>query len=666
MQIIAAPFAVTDSNMPGAQGPRVATIGARLVNTGSAPASPVLVSIGDGKTPGSFANGLALHAGNAATYTIAELLPGASTTAYWSVTYPPTFDVGYDYTIWASSPDGCAGSAASRLTTQSEISATANKLQPTGASISVYPGSVGPGGLITVRVNGFDLGTIGHGPRGDHDAWLQPVGNPDFDPTCLRLVRSEVRLNSLGQTFVDQLYFTGLESYRGDHTDYVSYTFLALRSCGTIVRPYQEAASGTQEKYNGDYESNSTTIKIATAATPNLALDLQADVETARAGDTIQLTAAVTATSGTVGSPRNGNAVVIRADIPGQTSYAAGSVTSSSAAIVQYSTDGGQTWLDNEPANPAAVTQLQWTLQDPVTTTPSRAGYRVTVVAGYNGSPITAAAQTYLQGGPALARDTVVINRAGVPTPTPTPTATPTPEVGGGTGGGLESGPVDVPPSAFIGGVGQEAGQAAAAAGTSAAAQPAASHKARLMAPMSFTLADLLPETGPAGTTRSEVVPVDVLAITTAPDAKAVDFVDATGKVRAVALGIQTLDRPYEHDYGVCNRFKEYNFDSIEPMGIAGLDRANPARLRGSGTPAPSTGPMSARMPSPSTSSWMKPARRSTLTAGGSRTATPRSSTSTSTRCSPCKYGATIPPPARSCWPRSSASCIRSRAAPGA
>jgi hypothetical protein len=575
VRIIAAPFAVTDSNMPGAQGPRVATIGARLTNTGSAPASPVLVSIGNGTTPGSFPNGLALLTGSPATYTIAELPPGASTTAYWPVTYPPTFDVGYNYTIWAASPDGCTGSASSVLTTQREISATANKLQPTGASILVYPSSVGPGGLITVRVNGFDLGTIGQGPRKDYDAWLQPIGNLDFDPTCLRLVRSEVRLNSLGLTVIDQLYFSGLTAYRGDPSDYVSYTFLALRSCRTSIRPYQEAASGTQEKYNGDFESNSTTVAMATITEPHLTIGVQASPQTPHAGDTIQFAIAVTATNRTVGSPNNGSAVVIHAGIPAQTTYVAGSVSSAVAALVRFSADGGRTWLDQEPASPASVTNLQWTLQNPVTATASSVGYRASIAPSYGGGPITATAETHLQGEPALASSTVVINPTGAPTPTPTPTATPTPEVGGGTSGGLESGPVDAPPSAFIGGVGTQSEPAAAA--SAGDGQATASHKARLMAaPMSFTLADLLPETGPAGTTRSEVVPVDVLAITTAPDAKAVDFVDATGKVRAVALGIQTLDRPYEHDYGVCNRFKEYNFDSILPLGITGLDQTNP------------------------------------------------------------------------------------------
>lgn len=139
-----------------------------------------------------------------------------------------------------------------------------------------------------------------------------------------------------------------------------------------------------------------------------------------------------------------------------------------------------------------------------------------------------------------------------------------TPTVAPGSSGGLESGPLPGAPSTFIGGIGGD--QSAAAAATEQTAE--AWHKARLLAEMELTLDDLMPATGPNGTTPKPSVPVDVLAVTNAPDAKAVDFVDSAGQTQAVVLGIVSVGQPYMHDYGVCNRFKGYTFNGIAPLAI--------------------------------------------------------------------------------------------------
>jgi len=131
-----------------------------------------------------------------------------------------------------------------------------------------------------------------------------------------------------------------------------------------------------------------------------------------------------------------------------------------------------------------------------------------------------------------------------------------------GSEGGLESGPLDGEPSDFLGGIGNSQRAADKSAETA--------HKARLLVRTDLKLSDLMPSVGPAGTTPKPAVPVDVLAITAAPDAQAVDFVDGAGAVQAVALGILSMGGPYEHDYGVCNRFKEYDFSNIQPVNIDG------------------------------------------------------------------------------------------------
>ena len=145
-------------------------------------------------------------------------------------------------------------------------------------------------------------------------------------------------------------------------------------------------------------------------------------------------------------------------------------------------------------------------------------------------------------------------------------TSKPTTFVQTAQSGGLESEPLKVDPSTFIGGTGD-----ATLDETTKAAEEAATaerlHKARVLAEIKLKLDDFLPTQGPDGTTATGVASVpDVLAITSAPDAKAVDFVNSDNQVQASALGILSIGKPYPHDYGVCNRFKGYTIDDIAPV----------------------------------------------------------------------------------------------------
>ena len=96
--------------------------------------------------------------------------PGASVTAYWPVNLPchlqPRLWL-YDQRPLALT--AAARAASSKLTTQSEIGAMANKLLPSGSTQSVTPNVVTLGGLVTVRITGFTLGTVGQGPKGTYD-----------------------------------------------------------------------------------------------------------------------------------------------------------------------------------------------------------------------------------------------------------------------------------------------------------------------------------------------------------------------------------------------------------------------------------------------------------------------------------------------------------------
>lgn len=592
IEIIAAPYAVVDSNNPGVQGPQVAMLGARITNRGATAIQNFFLHLGDGSTPGKFAtsagSSLALKTGQSATQRIVELGAGATETYYWAVTYPPTMNIGYSYTVWLTNNAGCQTSKNSQIKTERQISASANKLLPTGSMVVVSPNVVTPGSIMKVKIIGFTLGTVGQGPNSTYDAWLQPVGNADFDPSCLRFAHSEVKLHSISATpFVDQLYFTNLRNYRPDTRDYVEYSFVALRSCTTAIQPYQEAASGTQEKYNDDYAADIARIKVICSSTLGLILDLtatkivantrnvasvQPSEQTAtNSNETVRFQANFATSIHQFGVPENGAPAVVTVIIPPKTSYISGSATASMPSTLEYTVDGGQSWLSKEPSVPAAVTHLRWLLHEPLGTLIQQVNYDV-VINTTDINCVLGDANLGLLEAASLLKDESGVNCTSptpTPIPTPTPTATPTatPDSGvqSGKDGGLESGPLPSEPSAFVGAVGV-AGEGTDAAGANTIAQTL--HKARLLQEMQIRLEDFIPNQGPADTTPKAAVPVDVLAVTNAPDAKAVDFVDSAGQVQAVALGILSLGGPYEHDYGVCNRFKEYVFDTIEPRQL--------------------------------------------------------------------------------------------------
>lgn len=615
VSIIAAPFAVVDSNKPGIEGPRAAMLAARITNNSAGPLSDITVHIGNGLVPGAFAatagGGLSLLQASDASHFLGELASGASITSFWPVTYPTTFNTSYSYTIWTTSPDGCSASAASQIATQSEIGAISNKLLPGGSLVLLTPGITRPGSLITARLNGFSLGSIGQGPQGRYDAWLQPVGNLDFDPTCLRLAHTEVKLNSISATpFVDQLYFSGLTHYTSNSSDYAAYTFVALRECQTFIQPYQEASSGTQEKYNGDYSSNTTRIAITSSGEADLILQATSSSASASAGAVLQLGADFSSSGAPIGYPDNGSPVVITAPIPPETSYVAGSATADLPADIEFSTNNGQTWASAQPAAPETISHVRWLFRDPLGMSPGQVRYNVAVNNAYNGATLHITITGSLLNAEPLAASVVVINGVAPPPPDPTIEPTPEPVVQSGVSGGLESRPLSILPSVFlsdrarapiapisttqalspasenrrpgestipglvadpsalIGSIGED---------NSAAPPISAAYERRIQPQSTLALTDLLPTIGPNGTTASTAIPADVLATTNVPDAKAVNFVDSAGRVKAVVLGIQSLNGPYEHDYGVCNRFKEYDFDLIEPVAIGGLNGATTA-----------------------------------------------------------------------------------------
>ena len=428
---------VVDSNVesPSTYAPSVATISANFCNTGDADLTDVQGYIGDftAGTPGlyptrdsdsdvsfqtqhphlantgiySFTHvGGTLGLGDATRY-IGTIPQGECKTQYWHMTYPrrgnpnntgnavwgdtndPNDDLWLEYDVWATSAQGSTDNATWRATMRNEISAMANKIQPNGSSwFNTNTSTVRPGDLITSNGVRYELGNINKGFDNDGDGffdynfWLQPVGDPSYNPSCFRLVRTSGVITvsrssnpNLIIPFEDQLYFSDLPSDNTGVVGNVYYTFMALDGpCMTILTPYQEVASGADnEKFNGDYGSG---IPPVVSSEPEVTLDKTADpiAVAANGSDTVTYTLEfANGGAGEVGLPLYNMPLVLRDSIPVSTTYVAGSAgftldfAPNTGVTILYSTDNGATWSETEPAA-SSVTDIQWWLNDPLPT----------------------------------------------------------------------------------------------------------------------------------------------------------------------------------------------------------------------------------------------------------------------------------------------------------
>lgn len=373
--ITSSPFALVASD-----GPRVATLSVRVQNSGSTVLKNVTVFLGNGTTPGAFddVGGQSLQmlgSANEATRFLGNLPAGAARTLYWHVVYPSTTDISYPYAVWATSESSCSAAQSATLQTKSASALSSSKILPTDGSMTLEPnsGQIGIGQLVTVTITGFDLGAVGAGPEAVEDVWLQPVSNPSFDPTCLRLVRTEVALNSIKPTpYSDQIYFTGIGShnpppnYARNLSDYVKYTFIGLRNCSTTLQPYQQAASGSGHKFNSDIGAITLNIQVRDTL-GKLSLDTSVTPTAATPGTTLTYSIAYGNTGDApVGDPASGSSLVITDILPSEITYVAGSSTCSAQCLKLWSTDGGATFVTAEPSPAASVTALRWVILDPI------------------------------------------------------------------------------------------------------------------------------------------------------------------------------------------------------------------------------------------------------------------------------------------------------------
>ncbi len=422
------PYLLIDSNNPPS-GPEVTVAHATVKNTGLATAYDVYMYIGNGVTPGTFAPGsdgqkLSMLGSLAdATRFIVNLAPGESKTVYWMLEYPlePRTTVRtYPMTIWASNADGCSVQGSHTYTTQSSISASANKMLGT-VTLDPADGQVHVGNILTVTVAGFNLGVIGQ----SGDAWFQPVGNLDFNPDQFRLIKTEAYIHSLaGQCgypsmpVYDQLYFPGIRTcYSSNTADYIKYYFVATAEGTTTANVYQQAASGAFgiEKYSRDYGTSGATVTI-TAHCGGITLWKSVNPQTAAANTTLTWTINYRNDSGLpVGDPATGNGLTVREDaIPVNTTYVAGSATCSGNCTIYYSTDNGVTWTTIEPS-PTNVTRIKWFINQVIAANSTgTVSFQSRVNPGVVGSPpICNTASAGVGDCPFVPTDTVCANPPG-------------------------------------------------------------------------------------------------------------------------------------------------------------------------------------------------------------------------------------------------------------
>lgn len=506
VEIIAAPNLVVDSNVlsPSTYSPKVATVIGKICNTGDVTASNVTAYIGkytdagpQKGTPGVYPTKSNVTIGGQyykGTYAfthlgptadavrfLGDLAPGECRYQFWSFEYPltakngsdttiptwgssvkPDDDLSLDFDIWAMDGSGTLVDHKTKtMTMRNEISAMANKIKPNGNpagqwfntdTSTVYPGE-------TITTNGilYRLGNINQGFDNDHDgvpdynAWLQPFGDPAYDPSCFRLVGVTGVLTvtrSAGKPDLiipinNNLYFTNIPPDNTNVVGEVYYKFLALGGACTIpITPYQEVASGQDnEKFNGDY---GTGVPGLMTYEPEIVVEKNGDSTVAEAAtityaipfrnESDQASAGLTLSSGGVYAP-----FTIEDTVPTGLEYVGGSASvtlnytpiSSPGYTILFSTDSGVTWSTTDPGNvtstsPDNLVKIRWVLNDPlpkktgVTAPGGTASFQAKVPSGYitgGGTPfIENCAQAKLGDAPAMteACTTTMVEGTGV------------------------------------------------------------------------------------------------------------------------------------------------------------------------------------------------------------------------------------------------------------
>ena len=331
------------------------------------------------------------------------VLPPCTTTPVWGITNVDSDDLWLEFDIWGRSAQGSGSDTTWRMTMRNEISAMANKIKPnpSGQWFNTNTAIVNPGDTITSNGILYTLGNVRQGFDNDgnftpdYNAWLQPVGDPSYDPSCFRLIGTTGVLTvtrSGGNppmyiNFTDQLYFTYLPPDNTGVTGEVRYTFLALDGpCNTALSPYQEVASGfNNEKFNGDYGVG---VPPVMSYEPQVTIDKTSSPNVIPLGGTITYQIPLFNGGNTgAGLPLStgGPSLVISDTIPAGMVYVAGSASANVGVTIRYF--DGSVWTLTEP--PAAdVRAINWMLNDTLAPNQSATGtFQATVPLSYVGTP---------------------------------------------------------------------------------------------------------------------------------------------------------------------------------------------------------------------------------------------------------------------------------------
>jgi hypothetical protein len=316
------------------------------------------------------------------------------------------------------------------MTMRNEISAMANKIEPNpdGEWFNTDSNTVRPGDVITSNGILYELGNVRQGFDNDGDfvpdynAWLQPVGDANYDPSCFRLIHTQGVLTvsrgagkpDLIIAFDDQddphplyggpLYFTNLPDDNNGVLGNVHYTFLALDGpCFSGLSPYQEVASGyDNEKFNGDYGGAMPPNVGSTE--PDVTVDKRGNV-TVTSGSRITYTIDVynNSVDYPAGLPLYSVPLVVSDTIPANTTFAELG-TSSVGVSVRYLLTSG-VYTTTQPSNPATIAAVQWWLTDTLAAGASGTiTFSVQVSGGYTGF-IENCAETSFGAGEPFAQD---------------------------------------------------------------------------------------------------------------------------------------------------------------------------------------------------------------------------------------------------------------------
>ena len=244
IELKSGPALLLDKNNP-CSGPQAAHVAYQICNTSGATLSGLTADLTN------LSSGFSLLNGQTVSQSFGNLGTGECGMVFWFVGFPCVHNQTTNLTVTVADDNAGTVSGSDNVTT------TSNQPTPSGSLLEPLPIPVtsGPEDSTWVDVE-YKYGNVPN----NGVVYFQPVGNADYDASCLQLVGLEVQSSDIPGISVGEnsgMYFTATQS-AGGGGNWVIVRYYFIEKCNnftTTLNPYSASTSGNQVKYTANYSA---------------------------------------------------------------------------------------------------------------------------------------------------------------------------------------------------------------------------------------------------------------------------------------------------------------------------------------------------------------------------------------------------------------------------